>query len=353
MTDELMTPTDHISRTPAGDSGNPLPRPTIELDNPYAGVDLKSVGHHRANLHTHTTESDGLHHPANVIDRYREAGYTILSLTDHNTVTWPWEAYGRNPEELGMLPIQGNEISDTHHIGSYFSDYDIDGRNYRPVIAALFQRRADITEEEVFREIGRKDGLAVFFHPGRYELPAEYYLPYYRRHDHLIGLEVVNQRDRFPRDRRLWDEILSALMPERPIWGFANDDFHWFRHFGNAYNTFPLQDLSEEPFRDAMEKGRFTFSYGADAPRIEAIRLDSEAGTLTVEARGYQVVTWISEGLRIHEGSVLPFRQVPHVGSYVRAELHGPGGITYTNPFGVREPRSRDQQDQETDNRPE
>ena len=38
---------------------------------------------YKANLHTHTTTSDGLQSPAEVAEAYRKAGYHVLVLSDH------------------------------------------------------------------------------------------------------------------------------------------------------------------------------------------------------------------------------------------------------------------------------
>jgi hypothetical protein len=99
-----------------------------QIESPYAGVNWEEDGQYKANLHTHTTLSGGTSTPDVVIDLYRELGYGILALTDHDddsvaVPTWPWQSYGRDPAALGMVAIQGNEISDVHHIGSHFNDY--------------------------------------------------------------------------------------------------------------------------------------------------------------------------------------------------------------------------------------
>ena len=311
------------------------PRNDIALDNPYDKVKWDSYGMYKANLHTHTRESDGLYSPGRVIDTYKENGYDILALADHNHVTWPWQDYGRNPDELGMLAVQANEISDTHHIGSYFSDYDIDGMKYRPILWKTGEK-ADIDEEEVIKNIGDKNGLAVFFHPGRYDYTPDFYRNFYLEHDHLIGMEVINQRDRYPYDREIWDDVLTLLMPERPVWGFSNDDMHTMGHLGYCYNIFPLPELSEESFRDAMENGQFYFSYGKEAPEIKSLELDNDEGLIRIEATGWNEIVWYSDSRVIHHGSTLNFREIPNVGSYVRAKIMGNSGNTYTNPFGVR-----------------
>lgn len=53
--------------------------------NPYAGVNWATARHHRGNLHAHTNQSDGRFYPDAVIDLYRNAGYTVLALTDHDS----------------------------------------------------------------------------------------------------------------------------------------------------------------------------------------------------------------------------------------------------------------------------
>lgn len=309
-------------------------QPDIILDNPYEDVDWDIYGQHKANLHTHTRESDGWFQPERVIDEYHERGYTILALADHNNVTWPWEDYGRDPAELGMLAIQANEISDTHHIGSYFNDFDIDGRRYWPYYFPTGSI-ADIDEREVIEAIGEKGGLAVIFHPGRYEFSPEQYAEFYMNYDHVVGMEVINQGDRYEGDREMWDEVLTMVMPDYPVWGFANDDMHVMRHMAHCYNVFLLSHLNEAEFRSAMETGQFYFSHG-DAPVINSITVDNDEGVVSIDADDWDKIIWISDGRAIHSGDTFEFTSTPNVGSYVRAKIYGDEGNTYTNPFGVR-----------------
>ena len=42
---------------------------------------------YKANFHCHTTESDGHVTPQACVDFYADAGYDILSITDHRSVT--------------------------------------------------------------------------------------------------------------------------------------------------------------------------------------------------------------------------------------------------------------------------
>jgi len=40
---------------------------------------------YRANLHSHSTDSDGHFTPAELVEGYRAQGYSILAISDHNT----------------------------------------------------------------------------------------------------------------------------------------------------------------------------------------------------------------------------------------------------------------------------
>ncbi|NLW50306.1 MAG: hypothetical protein GXY85_05605 [Candidatus Brocadiaceae bacterium] len=319
-------------------SPRPAVRRTLVL-NPYAGVDWDTVGHHRANLHAHTTRSDGTMEPQAVIDEYHKAGYTILALTDHSRCTYPWEDLGRSPDELGMVAVPGNELSRHHHTGSFFCTLETDETD----LDAALQAVAD------------HGGLAVLFHPGRYwrpdllaePVPAAVrndYLGYLRRHDHLLGIEVFNQRDRYPWDRLLWDALLAECMPDRPVWGFADDDMHSMSTFGYGRNVFLLDEASLDAVRRAMVGGAFYFNHGTEPDRLPVLTRvahDEEAGTLEVtgevagEPLARTAYRWVSDGRPVQVGPRLCYRTVPGLGGYVRVELIGPGGTTYVNPFGL------------------
>ena len=45
---------------------------------------------YKGNLHTHSTNSDGMHPPEKVISFYRDAGYDFLALTDHFLECYDW-----------------------------------------------------------------------------------------------------------------------------------------------------------------------------------------------------------------------------------------------------------------------
>ncbi len=341
-------------------------QPSWKIENPYSTVDWKNHGQYKANLHTHTMVSDGWMNPHTVVEKYREKGYQILAISDHNAVTYPWEEFSGfkaggsifkrieekklkpqeeemilpedlefknvNPSDVGMLAIQANELSSHHHTGSYFNDHN-----------------GTKTEIESLEAVAGKGGLNVLFHPGRYHgtnpehYSFQWYLNLYETYDHLIGIEVFNNGMRYPRDRSLWDSILTVMAPVRPVWGFSNDDMHSMRDFGRNWNVFLLPELDVQQVRHAMENGIFFFVYapeGQDGPAppvIRKIKVNQRRGKIEIEASGQDSIVWISGGERLTRGNEFSFRKVQKEINYVRAEVHGKEfSVVCTQPFIIK-----------------
>jgi hypothetical protein len=296
----------------------------LTLLNPYEGVDWRTWGQYKANLHTHSTRSDGKLQPADVVRLYRSKGYQILALTDHETVTYPWTQYGVDPEALGMVAIRGAELYTEAHLNSYFSDVT----RMRTAEASLI-------------ESGAKGGLIVFNHPASFTTnePA-FFIDLYRKYPHFIGLEAFNGGEQMSLGIPYWDVVLSELMPDRPVWGFANDDLHEAKQAGFNWDVFPLPALTEGGVRNAIEHGRFyicSVAEGASAPVFRSIAVSTNDGTITIQADNARTIRWIGNGDVVHEGACLNYRKLRPAVTYVRADITSPsGGRACTNPFGLR-----------------
>lgn len=102
----------------------------------------------RADLHTHTTHSDGAYSPHDLIQRAHSVGLEVLSITDHDNVGALDEAieWGKG---LGMEVITGLELSVTLgekdvHVLAYF----IDHRNQDLLDYLMFFRRERLKRAE-------------------------------------------------------------------------------------------------------------------------------------------------------------------------------------------------------------
>jgi histidinol phosphatase-like PHP family hydrolase/predicted MPP superfamily phosphohydrolase len=316
----------------------------VSLD-PYQHVDWVKHHRHHGNFHTHTTQSDGKQTPAKVIDGYHALGYRILALTDHNKFTWPWSSFGRDPKKLGMIAVRGNELSRHHHTLSLFSDLTTDTRDL----------------ETAIKQVAKSGGLSVLAHPGRYwklkdgQVPDEVrdkYVKLFKDNKTLIGFEVINKSNRYPHDRALWDAVLTHMMPDRPVWGMANDDSHSASQIGLNTTVMLLPSHDDKAVREALERGRFYFTTVASHPKnqrdrkgvpvIHAIHHDAAAATITTKATCKDkaledsAFKWITAGGKmVHQGPKLELAKIKGLSRYVRAEIRGSGGTVYTQPFGL------------------
>ncbi|MCL1952121.1 MAG: PHP domain-containing protein, partial [Oscillospiraceae bacterium] len=67
---------------------------TYEIKNPYEDVIWSGAGKwgaFKANLHTHTTFSDGTDDLKTMAEEYYAQGYDVIANTDHGVVSRPWD----------------------------------------------------------------------------------------------------------------------------------------------------------------------------------------------------------------------------------------------------------------------
>lgn len=120
----------------------------------------------RADLHTHTTASDGLHRPADVVRMAREAGLAAVAITDHDTVAGIPDALEAGAE-YGVAVVAGVEIStsangkDIHVLGygvphndslllqRLLSQRQVRNRRNEAILARLSELGAAVTPEEL------------------------------------------------------------------------------------------------------------------------------------------------------------------------------------------------------------
>ncbi|ANS75007.1 metal-dependent phosphoesterase [Paenibacillus yonginensis] len=127
----------------------------------------------QADLHTHTTASDGLNSPADNVQMARDKGLSAIAITDHDTVAGVDEALEAG-EKLGIMVVPGIEIStgaedtDIHVLGYFLNHQDpVLKRRLRELRNARERRNEAILEKlnqlgiplslkEVLQGLGRK-----------------------------------------------------------------------------------------------------------------------------------------------------------------------------------------------------
>lgn len=114
-----------------------------------------------ANLHTHTTHSDGVYSPAEMARVAKEEGYSAIAVTDHDTVTGN-DAIRAECVRLGMETIFGCEFmthSDVLGLDFHLTAFDFDAE--LPEMKE-YLRKCSFTMTERTRacfEIGKEKGL--------------------------------------------------------------------------------------------------------------------------------------------------------------------------------------------------
>jgi 3',5'-nucleoside bisphosphate phosphatase len=121
----------------------------------------------RADLHSHSSVSDGTEPPAVVIRRAATAGLDVIALTDHDTVAGQREAASALPEGLTLLP--GAELScrlagHSVHLLAYLFDPEND---------ELAGEMAEIRESRLYRARAMVDKLNELGAPVTWEQVSE------------------------------------------------------------------------------------------------------------------------------------------------------------------------------------
>ena len=349
-----------------GSTGNKSDGYTIV--SPYENVNWASWGQYKTALHVHSTNSDGANPLWEMLDDHYAKGYDILAATDHNYLTSSWVTAANGPAQTrfdqiaagvgrgsrGMLMIPyTNEQSRDRHLCTFFTDYN------NPEFGFSLEASLAAVQDQ--------GGLCHLNHPGRYtggqqadpsginasndSLNIDYYVDKFMDYSACVGMEIINKKDGESfSDRILWDNILKKTIPQgRYVWGFSNDDTHNATDTGYSFNMFLMPANTTGDFRTAMNAGSFyavakvarrelgsSFVASGPTPVIKSVSVDSAAASITIDASYADRIDWISDGKVIATGStfVLP-EHAGDVGCYVRANVIGPGGIAFTQPFGV------------------
>lgn len=261
----------------------------------------------RGNLHTHTTLSDGILPPEEVVQRYAAAGYDFLAISDHDLVA-PVADY---QPLASMLLIPADEVT----------------RSGSHMLAVGVQNAITPSpdRQQAIRDTVDAGGLPILNHPSWQAAFAHWPQEEMERLQGYAGIEIYNGIvEREPgcataTDR--WDRLLST---GRRTWGFANDDFHRPVDFARGWNVVQTPERSVQAILTALKTGAFYASTGVQIRRIEA-----EGAQLSVETADAARIRFIGEfgrELAWLEGAAATYRATGEEGRYVRIECLGDGG---------------------------
>ena len=337
------------------------------ISSPYAGVDWETFGQFKAALHVHTSNSDGRDSLYSVLEDHYLKGFDIVAITDHNFLTMDWVSarngltqerfdeiaagVGRNGRGMLMIPAT-NEQSRHEHINTLFVNHN--------------NRILDSIETSLMATAAQ-NGIAFINHPGRYtggrrsnvlgrwasnnRTTIKRYVDLFIRFPSCVGMEIINRLDGDSfHDRILWDNILKETVPQgRFVWGFSNDDTHQNDNTGFSFNIMLMPENTLAAFRYSMKAGSFlavarvarlelggNFKGTGPVPAVTSIEVDNDALTITISSNNTTTINWIYGSEVIATGNTMHVNNYFNkIGSYVRANIIGPGGIVFTQPFGL------------------
>jgi len=215
---------------------------------------------YKGNLHTHTTNSDGDLAPAEIVARYKEAGYDFLALSDHNKLT-----RFDGPSGDRFLLIDGEEITAGHsEIGAeiHFVAFNIKER---------INPREFTEPQKVLDAVRAQGGEVVISHPCWSGLTLKELMGL----EGYLGIEIYNASCFYSIGKghslSHWDDL---LVRGRRVMGYAHDDSHG--HFNDHRPTdvaraslmVKAPALTAEAIMGALRKGEFYACSEKDAPKI-------------------------------------------------------------------------------------
>ena len=209
--------------------------------------------------------------------------------------------------------------------------------------------------------------------------------------DTCIGIDINSKGDGRTRfDRKLWDIMLGDLIPQgRSVFAIATTDAHNLGIVDSGYTIHYMPSVTSANLQNNMAAGEFfaaskyvgnydeqvtlrdelkainapeaqdmiaqldqiiaqsdiDHANGDDGQKYEApadaasplftnVAVDDAEDTISLTAENALIVHWIANGKVIHVGSTIDLDDYSdEIGSYVRAEAYGYGGVMYTQAF--------------------
>ena len=281
----------------------------------------------KANLHTHSTISDGKLTREEVKKAYKALGYQILCLTDHNII-----ANHSDMNEPNFLMLTGMEISvnapdkapgknpvggKTYHLNLIAKKPD---NIWSP--AKVFRRFPAAAEYEdkmqceemdlqcnpesinaMIAKANEKGFLVMYNHP---TWSCQTYLDYAPLKG-LWGMELRNTECCLlglnENNFRVYKDILTLGNRVYPL---GADDMHSPKALGQSWIMVGASDLNYESVIEALEKGDFYMSCG---PEIISLCVEgdvlkvtcSDAQRINIESHGRIAQVVMAEGEPLHE----------------------------------------------------
>ena len=289
-----------------------------KITNPYANVDW-SWNQYKADLHTHTTASDGDDTLKNMIETNYDYGFDIYAVSDHGTVSYSWTEQQVIPaiqvflgiadgtrqlvalEEGGGLTFDGNRYDIvTENGGDYYYQTYEDGTTGQKMLRVPYAIENNPTSlnnahvnswfvdyghgivggtsdyETPIKAVDELGGLSVINHPGEYTNARDedytadaydesysYYIDKFEslllKYPSCLGIDINSKGDSRTRfDRKLWDIMLMDLAPaDRNVFAIATSDAHRTTAAYTGYTLMLMPENTVDNLYNSMKNGEY------------------------------------------------------------------------------------------------
>ncbi len=251
---------------------------------------------HKADLHSHTTCSDGKHTPLKSKELYKKRGYSVVAFSDHDVFVPHHDELtddsfvALNAFELCVPSFSESEFERAKQVHLNFIATRSDIKNmpfYNPkyiyqkgakefigkiaYVGELEDRRHDVEWLNYCIKKGNDEGFLVTYnHPVWSLSQPQDYLPL----EGLFGMEVWNTSGLYnaPEDGAAWREMIFSGKDVKCV---AANDFHSNTKFDcmTAATYICTNDFSYEGVISALQQGKF---YSSTGPTIQEISISDE-----------------------------------------------------------------------------
>lgn len=281
---------------------------------------------YRANLHTHTTCSDGKQTPAEAMALYRGLGYDILAITDHRKVTQPDNV----PEGLLILP--GLEMDymlpaqAVHILGIGVDE------------AILADGEQPASPQEAVDAVNALGGCAILAHPAWSLNTTEFIVSL----KGVTASEVWNSVSNIPFNAMRADS--SSLLDTASANGqvlpmVASDDTHAYDfEIAQGWTMIQAEEKTVPAVIAALKAGRF---YATQGPSFHQIEM--EEGVLRISCSAvdtiifYSNTPWVKGRTHAGEGQTGAEYIVQPKDTFVRCQIIDKDGRSaWSSPIRVK-----------------
>lgn len=277
--------------------------------NPYRYLD--HAVWRKANFHTHAgtgPKTCGKHSPEEVVALYREYGYDLLCLSNHNL----YRDYANYSDEKLAL-IDGVEYTSNLHM----------------LNIGIKESLMPMPMQEAITRTKALGGFSILCHPN-WPAKATFSPEIMLQLTGYTGLEVMNavcfRLQGSGRATDVWDTMLTA---GKLVTGFANDDFHSMADGGRAFNLIACGERSYPSMKQAIEDNAICASTGLYPVyhRLDGDTLRVKAAYPISNHEGEYTYTFVGpNGKILSEQTGIEAEYTLQNEAYVRVEVRGEGG---------------------------